>query len=177
MSDIAKYTKTAMAIHWIMALLILGMFCLGWYMDDLPKGSDERSYFFALHKSLGLSAFLLLVLRVLWRVTHKPPELPSSLDNWQRKTATAVHHSLYLLMLLQPLTGYLSSSFSGYKTKFWGVVALPQWADKNKALNETFTEIHEIVSVVLLICILLHIAGAFAYLFMKHENVLKRILP
>lgn len=171
-----KYTYIAIFIHWAMALLILGMFLLGWYMEDLPKGPD-RGYFFALHKSIGLTIALLLLARILWRIFHKPPALPLTIKTWQRKLATAAHHSLYLLMFLQPLTGYLSSSYAGYGTKFWGWFALPEWAEKNKELNDMFSEIHEAVSVVLLTVILIHIAGALAYLVSKHENVMRRMLP
>lgn len=166
-----------MTLHWIMALLIFLLFALGWYMSDLPKGSDERSYFFALHKSIGLTVFGFLILRILWRIFNTPPALPLTLKTWQRTLATMTHHSLYVLMLLQPLTGYLSSSFSGYKTRIWGVIVLPQWAEKNKELNNLFCEFHEICSILLAICILLHLAGAFAFLFSKHENVLPRMMP
>ncbi len=166
-----------MALHWIMALLIFILLLLGWWMEDLPKGSDERSYFFALHKSIGLTTFALLVLRLAWRVFNTPPGLPITLRTWQRQLAIIIHHSLYVLMIVQPLTGYLSSSFSGYKTKIWGVIILPQWADKNKELNAMFSEFHEICSILLSICILIHLAGAFAYMFSKHENVLLRMMP
>lgn len=172
-----KYTNVAMSLHWIMAILIFILLCLGWYMEDLPKGSDERSYFFALHKSLGLTAALFLILRILWRVFNTPPDLPLTIKGQYRKLATITHHSLYLLMVLQPLTGYLSSSFSGYKTKFWNVIVLPQWAEKSKELNEFFTSLHEINALLLTLCIAIHIAGAFAFLYLNHDNVLSRMVP
>lgn len=167
----------AMFLHWSMAVLILGLFCLGWYMEDLPVGTEERTYFFKLHKSLGLTVFLLLILRIIWSILVQKPALPGSLTAWQRKLATAVHHSLYLFMLIQPLTGFISSTFTKYKTSFWGLFKLPKLAEENKEWNEFFTQIHEISSVILLILIILHLAGAFAFLYSKHENVLKRMLP
>lgn len=177
MSEVQKYSKLAMSLHWIMALLILAMFCLGWYMEDLPKGSDERSYFFKLHKNIGMTLFLLLILRIICAVIDKRPGLPNSLASWQRKLATATHHSLYLFMILQPLTGFISSSFTKYKTSFWGVIDLPRIFEPSKEWNDFFTEVHEICSVVLLVLILIHLAGALAFLVSKHENVLRRMLP
>ncbi len=166
-----------MSLHWLMAFLIFALFCVGWYMGDLPKGSDERSYFFRLHKSIGLTVFLLLFLRLSWAIIRKPPVLPASIANWQRKLATVAHRSLYILMFIQPITGFISASFSGYKTKFWGIFTMPQWAEKDKEWNAIFSEIHEATSIILLIIILIHIAGALAFLLSNHENVLKRMLP
>jgi len=145
-------------------------------MVDLPRGSDERSFFFALHKSFGITTAIVVFLRIAWRVSHRAPALPQSLATWQRRAATAVHHLLYFFLILQPVSGYVSSSFSGYKTRLWGV-ALPHWGWKDQVLNETFTEIHVASSVALLILIGIHLCGALAHLLMPHENVLRRMVP
>ncbi len=177
MSEVQKYSKLAMSLHWLMAILILVLFCLGWYMEDLPKGSDERSYFFRLHKNIGMTVFLLLFIRIIWAVIDRRPALPRSLSSWQRKLATATHHSLYLFMILQPLTGFISSSFTKYKTSFWGIIDLPRIFEPSKEWNDFFTAIHEISSIFLLTLIVIHLCGAFAFLISRHENVLSRMLP
>ncbi|MGH8247066.1 MAG: cytochrome b, partial [Gammaproteobacteria bacterium] len=97
-----RYDAVAMLLHWAMFILILVLFMLGWYMVDLPKDTPERTYFFALHKSTGLTLAALLVLRVAWRLKHAPPTLPESLAAWQRRLAEATHYLLYVCMLLQP---------------------------------------------------------------------------
>lgn len=102
-----------------MVLLIFTMFGLGWYMVELPDGSPERAWFFALHKSIGLTIALLALIRLGWRMSHKPPVLPETIAYWQRRLAHLTHHLLYVLMFLHPASGYISSSFSGHKTKFW----------------------------------------------------------
>ena len=136
-----RYNTTAIFLHWLMAILLITLFCLGWYMVDLPKGSDERSWFFALHKSIGLTMASLALIRLVWRFTHVPPSLPEAVSQFNRRLAGLTHWLLYVAMILQPLSGYISSSFSGYKTKIWGF-PLPHWGLKSPVLNEIFTDIH-----------------------------------
>ena len=171
-----RYDNVAIALHWLTVLLIITLYGLGWYMVDIPRGTPERSFYFALHKSFGLTTALVVLVRLGWRFGHRPPALPDTLMHWQRITATAIHHLLYLFLLVQPLTGYISSSFSGYKTRWWGI-PLPQWGWKNQVLNETFTEMHVICSVILLLLVVVHVCGALAHLYMRHDNVLGRMAP
>ena len=171
-----KYTVVAMIIHWLMVILIFTLFGLGWYMTDLPKGTPERAWFFALHKSVGLTAASVAVLRLAWRLTHVPPALPETIVLWQRRLANATHHLLYLFMFLQPVTGYISSSFSGHGIKFWGI-PLPEWGWEDKSLTELFADIHGASSVVLLSLVILHVLGALHHGFTAEKGVVWRMLP
>lgn len=170
-----RYDAISMLLHWLTVLLICLLFSLGWYMVDLPKGSPERGYFFALHKSVGLSTALVVLLRLGWRAVQAAPPLPGTIAAWQRKLAVATHVLLYVFLVLQPLSGYLSSSFSGYATHWWGV-PLPEWGWQDAALNELFTDIHEASSDVLLCLIILHVCGALVHLA-GPDKVLFRMLP
>lgn len=172
--EVQRYSPTAIIIHWLMAIMIIGMIGLGVYMADLPKGSDERSWFFALHKSIGLTLALLAIFRLAWKIKSKAPELPASVSLTKQKLANATHYLLYLMMFIQPISGYISSSFSGYKTRFWGI-PLPHWGWKAPELNELFTEIHEISAFFLTALILLHIAGAFYHIHKKETDLIKRM--
>ncbi len=177
MTTIGRYDHFAMLLHWLMALFILLMLGLGWYMEDLPKGSPERSWFFALHKSIGLSLALLVVVRLCWRLLPPPPPpLPEELASWQKRGARGVHFLLYLSMFVQPVSGYLSSSFSGYKTRFWGI-PLPDWGWKSPELNEFFTEIHEISSVLLVALIVCHILAVIVHVKRGEVHILQRMTP
>jgi cytochrome b561 len=171
-----KYSNFAIFIHWLMVILIFVMFGLGWYMVDLPKGSDERSWFFALHKSIGLTLAILVIIRLVWCTMHKPPALPDNIEQWKQKLANLTHNILYLLMFLQPVSGYISSSFSGYKTKFWGY-PLPYWGWKDQVLNELFTVIHVASSITLIGFIILHILGAVSHMIGTDQAVMQRMLP
>ena len=171
---IKRYNSIAITIHWLMAILILFMFVLGIYMVDLPKGSDERSWFFALHKSMGLTLALLALIRLSWKLISKSPELPDDVLPIQKKAAISTHNLLYLMMFIQPITGYLSSCFAGYKTKFWGV-PLPHWGWKSPELNQLFTTFHEVSALFLGLLILLHIAGAMYHIHKKQFHLFKRM--
>lgn len=170
------YDITSIILHWLTVLLVCALFGLGWYMVDLPKGSPERSYFFALHKSTGLTTAAVMFARIGWRLRHPAPPLPASVVPWQRRLAGATHLLLYFFLVLQPLSGYLSASFSGYATRFWGI-PLPQWGWQNSMINELFTDIHVASSIALLCLIILHVCGALAHIVGAHENVLVRMLP
>lgn len=170
-----KYTRTAMMLHWGMAILVCALFALGWYMVELPKG-PARGEAFALHKSLGLSAFLLLVWRLGWRLRHPAPALPVSVPTWQARLAHGVHWAFYGLLVCQPVTGYLSSSYSGYSTRLFGL-PLPQWGHADPPLNQFFTELHVAGSLALLALIVVHLIGTLSHLLQPGENLLRRMLP
>lgn len=174
-SNPEKYTRTAMFIHWLMAALVLVLIGLGWYMVELPQG-PSRSYYFALHKSLGLSVFALLVLRIAWRIAHRPPALPDSVLWWQRGMAHVVHLGFYALLLVQPLSGYVSSSFSGYKTRWFGI-PLPHWGWRDAPLNELFTEIHVISSIALVVLITTHLLGVLSHVLAGQWALVRRMWP
>ena len=171
---IKRYNTVAVIIHWIMAILLICMFILGIYMVDLPKGSDERSWFFALHKSMGLTLAFLVLVRLFWKLISESPPLPDDVTPIQKIAAVSTHHLLYLMMFIQPITGYISSSFSGYKTKFWGI-SLPHWGWKSSELNQLFTTIHDISAVIFGLLIFLHISGAMYHIHKKQFHLFKRM--
>ena len=171
----ARYTTVAIAIHWLTVVLVGALFALGWFMVDLPKGPG-RSYYFALHKSVGLTVFALLCVRVAWRLRHRPPAFPPGLASWEARLARAVHHAFYLLLVLQPASGYLSSSFSGYNTQWFGV-PLPAWGWHDAPLNEFFTELHVLCSITLLVLIGVHVAGFLSHLIQGERALARRMWP
>jgi cytochrome b561 len=175
MKELNRYTRVAIVLHWIMVPAILMQFSLGWYMVDLPK-SPERSYFFALHKSIGLTIFLMAMIRLGWRLMHNPPPLPATLPHWQRESARVTHTMLYILMFLQPLSGYLSSSFSGYTTNLFGI-PLPAWGWKDPVLNQLLTDFHIISSIILALLISAHILGALVHVLTPGDHIFRRIWP
>ncbi len=178
-NKIQKYTLTAIALHWIIAILIITLFAIGLYMVELPKDvtPSVRKPWFELHKSLGVTVFLLLLLRIFWRMTHKPPALPDFITRKQQNFINIIHKLFYVSMILQPISGYLSSSFSGYKTKLFGLV-LPYWGWKDEQYNEFFTEIHEVSAMILFAFIVIHLAGIVVHKFKGNgKSIMQRMLP
>lgn len=176
MSDSAdRYTGFAIVLHWVIAFVVFCLFAIGWNMVDLPRGPD-RSYYFALHKSLGLTVLGLAFVRVIWRVSHRPPLHHESLARWRITIARSAHLLFYILLFLQPVSGYLSSSFSGYATRVFGL-PLPQWGWRDPPVNEFFTEIHVVSAVLFVVLIGIHILGAISHAFARDDGVLRRIRP
>lgn len=171
-----RYTSPAMAAHWLVALLIFVGFGLGQFMTDLPT-SPEKLQYYAWHKWLGVTVFLLAVLRVAWRVTHPVPALPADMPRWQRSSAHAAHIGLYLLMFLIPLSGWLFSSASGYQTIYLGVLPLPDLVGKSKALADTFKVTHVVLNNVLLFVVLLHFAAAAKHHWFERNGLMHRMIP
>lgn len=163
-----------MALHWAIAVLVPVLLGIGWYMADLPTGA-ERSGLIRLHKTLGISVFLLMLARLGWRLAHRPPPL-TGVPDWQVRMAWINHRVLYLLLFLQPLSGYLSSSFSGYSTSYFGI-PLPEWGWKDEELNAIFNTVHRYTARVLAGLVLLHLLGALTHLLVYRDSVVQRILP
>jgi cytochrome b561 len=174
--DIGRYRLPAIVLHWLIALLIIGMICLGYYMTGIPKNTPERSFFLNLHKSFGLLAAMLILVRLGWRVSHTVPPLPASVPSWQASAARWSHRLLYACMVLQPLTGYVSSSFNKFGIKFFGL-DLPNWGWEDKYLRELFVGFHHTIAVVLIVLIVLHVLAALKHLLIDRDGVFQRMLP
>ena len=167
-----RYTLPAIALHWGQAVLVIWLLWLGWTMTDLPKGA-ERSAAYGLHKSLGLLALLLLVIRLLWR--RRNPAPPAISGGWEAKLATATHHALYIFLLMAPLAGYLASSFTPYALKFFGI-EIPKAGWPDESLNGVFKLLHVAFVWGGAGLIALHVAGAVKHVI-KRDGTLLRMLP
>ncbi|AXS80500.1 cytochrome b [Dechloromonas sp. HYN0024] len=167
-----RYTLPAIALHWGQAILIAWLLWLGWTMVDLPKGA-ERSAAYGLHKSLGLLALLLVVVRLAWRRGHPAPSAISG--GWEARLAMVTHYGLYALLALVPLAGYLASSFTTYATKFFGV-ELPRIVAPSESFNAIFKLLHEGLVWGIAALIVLHVAGAVKHAMLR-DGTLQRMLP
>ena len=129
-----RYTTVAVALHWLVAAVLLAQFTWGWAMQQVPKQPPGlRADAFNLHKSVGLVLLALMLVRLGWRLLHPPPPL-SGLPHWQRVLASWTHRLLYASLIVQPVAGYLGSVFSGYPVKWFGVT-LPAWGWSSPALK------------------------------------------
>jgi len=194
-NSISRYTKTAIILHWLIGFAILGMFALGWYMSDLPKDAPKsaaydlfdwgvytwqlseevspRTFYYNLHKSVGVALLVLIAIRILWRVTHRPPALLASMKNWEKKLAAGGHHLLYLLMVAMPVSGVIMATYSKYGLSFFGL-PLIKGLD-NKDMRELFVEVHEVIGVILITIIILHVVAALKHKFIDKDETMKRM--
>jgi cytochrome b561 len=190
-----RYTKTAIILHWLIAFFIFGMFALGWYMADLPKDGPKqmahdlfdlgiytwqsaeaispRNFYFNLHKSLGVTILALIALRVLWRITHRPPAMLTSYKAWEKKLANGTHHLLYLLMVAVPLTGLIMAMYGKYGVKWFGLNFIA--GTDNKPVRDFFEGAHEAIGIVLLVAVAIHVAGALKHKIIDKDETSKRM--
>lgn len=168
-----RYDPGAISLHWLHAVLIAALFVIGLSIDDLPRG-PERSATIALHKSLGITALLLLALRLAWRRLHPPPA-DERLDALQQRLARNGHRAVYLLLALTPLSGYLSSSFTSYPMRFFGYL-IPKAGWPDESLNALFSAAHTLFAWTLLALILMHVAAVILHR-LQGVPVLYRMLP
>ncbi len=169
-----RYTRTAIALHWVIALAVIAQFTWGWWMQGIPKQPPGiRADAFNLHKSVGLTILALMVLRLAWRRYHPAPALPA-MPPWQRRAAHINHGVLYLALFVQPLAGYLGSVFSGYPVKLFGM-ALPMWGWKDVFLKDFFGTVHLVNSWVLAGAVALHVAAALKHALVDRDRTLARM--
>ena len=170
------YTRTAKGLHWLIALLMLGLLGLGFYMHDLPL-SPQKLQLYAWHKWAGVTVFLLVIVRLAWRVTHQPPPLPAGMPRWQQWAAQATHLLLYVLMLAIPLSGWLMRSAKGFQTVWFGVLLLPDLLAKDKALGDLLATLHMSLNLLLVALLVAHVGASLKHHFIDRDDVLLRMLP
>lgn len=175
MSHPTRYTRTAILLHWLLGLALLGSFCVGLYMSDLPL-SPQRLKLFNWHKWAGITILALSLLRLAWRLTHRPPaDLP--MPAWQVSVAHWTHRGLYLLFFAVPLAGWAYSSAAGFPIVLFGVLPLPDFVPVDKPLAEALKEVHEALAWALAVLVLLHVAGALKHQFVDKDGLLERMRP
>ena len=171
-----RYTGAAIVLHWLMAILLVGLFVLGFYMHDLPL-SPEKLQLYSWHKWAGVTAFAFVLIRLTWRLTHRPPALPETMPRLMKLAAHAGHHTLYLLMMVIPLSGWLMSSAKGFQTVWFGVLPIPDLIDKNKALGDLLQTTHMALNLLFLLTLAGHIGAALKHHFIDKDDILIRMLP
>ena len=171
-----RYTRTAVGLHWLMALLLLAAFAVGLYMTGL-KLSPLKLQIYSWHKWAGVTLFLLALLRLGWRAGHRPPPTPEGTPRWQAVAAEGTHHLLYLLMLVIPLSGWLMSSAKGFQTVWFGVLPLPDLLAKDKELGDLLATVHQLLSYVFAALVVTHTGAAFKHYFVDRDEILARMLP
>jgi len=171
-----RYSATAIALHWLVALMLLCSATLGLYMADLQL-SPIKLKLYSWHKWLGVTIFLVAAGRLFWRLTHPAPALPATVPAWQRRAAALSHALLYALLFVIPVSGWLMSSALGVQVVYFGVLPLPDLVEKDLALGERLKLAHLALNLTLLALVLLHAAAALKHHFLDRDEVLHRMLP
>ncbi|QLC24562.1 cytochrome b [Parasphingopyxis algicola] len=171
-----RYTKVAMTLHWIIAILVISNIGLAELTEDLSR--EARGPYMDVHKAFGITVLVLTLSRIAWRLGHKPPPLPASMPAWQTATARISHFTFYLLLLALPFSGWLWMSTYPAPISWFGFFNVPLWpVAGQEALGETLHEGHEIMGKAMLALVVLHILGAFKHLLVDKDGVFGRMLP
>jgi cytochrome b561 len=175
MTDRTQYDSTAKVLHWLVVALLLAQYLIGWLMPDIHRGmkpGDAMTW----HISVGIVILALIVLRLIWRLTHRvAPE--SSLEPWQRAGAEAVHWLLYVLVLLTTISGWLFASFRGWSISFFFLAPMPMLSSENTTALRAINHWHQKFEWTLLILIGVHVLAALMNLLFYRNRVMQRMLP
>ena len=171
----ARYTGTAIALHWLLALMIVGSFAVGTYMVELPF-SVSRLKLYNWHKWAGVTILALSFLRLAWRLTHRPPA-DVAMPRWQQRAAHAAHIALYVLFFAVPLAGWAYSSAAGFPIVWFGVLPLPDFVPVDRALAEAIKPVHETLAIGMAVIVLVHVAAALKHQLVDRDGLLRRMAP
>ena len=171
------YGSFAKLLHWSIVLLIVPQYFLVEGAEELPEGSAQAAQLMDLHKSLGLLVLILAVVRIAWKIVNRPHPAPIGEVVWQRKAAAAGHGLLYLLILLQPLTGWIMVSASGNPVSLFGWLTFPALVGTNHDLHEALEEVHEVLFWLIVTVAAIHVAAALFHHWVLKDQTLRRMLP
>lgn len=174
-TPVHRYTTPAITLHWLLAVMIVGSFAFGLYMTSLPF-SPARLKYYNWHKWAGIVILTLSAVRLLWRLTHRPPPEPT-MPAWQRGAAHAVHGALYLLFFAVPLVGWAYSSAAGFPIVVFGLLPLPDFVPVDKALAEALKPWHGWLAYTLAAVVVLHVAAALKHQWIDRDRLLARMWP
>lgn len=173
-----RYTPLSVVLHWLLGTALVANFLLGWYMSDLPF-SPQRLQYYSWHKWAGVVVLTLSLVRLLWRLTYRPPALPSAVEaampGWQRMAHQATHLGLYALFFAVPLLGWTFSSAAGFPVVVFGVLPLPDLVPVNDGLADALKEAHQWAAYAMAALVGVHVAGALKHHFIDRDGLLSRM--
>lgn len=182
--SVRRYTLVAIVLHWAIAAAVLTNLYLGWRMNR-AEGMDKFTLF-QLHKSVGITVLALTLLRLVWRLAHRPPTLPPTMTRWERTAAHSAHLVFYLLMVAMPLTGWaiVSASALNIPTLLYGTIPLPHLgfvhdlslAGRHGVETGAGTT-HVLLAYLFAGLIVLHVAAALKHQFLDRDEVMFRMMP
>lgn len=168
-----RYTTTAIVLHWLLAAAIFASLLVGNFLSGLPV-SPLHLRLANWHKWAGVTILALSLLRLAWRLAHRPPpDVPMA--RWQRSVAHATHWAMYLLFIAVPLAGWAYSSASGFPVVWFGVLALPDFVAADKALAESLAPLHALLAYLLAALIAVHVAAAIKHHVVDRDGLLARM--
>jgi cytochrome b561 len=169
------YTPIARLLHWTVAVLVLLMIPLGIVIAN-EWGGPAQTFLYNLHKSIGATLIPIVIVRILYRLIHPAPPLPSDIPAIQRFAAHANHWALYVLILIQPLVGYIMTSSYRAPVPFFGLFNLPPIWPEDRALSEWLSVVHLYIGLAIAVLAAIHISAALYHHFVRKDRILMRMI-
>ncbi|MEM9968301.1 MAG: cytochrome b/b6 domain-containing protein [Pseudomonadota bacterium] len=177
-----RYGSVTKTFHWLMALLIFSLIGMGWYAERLPYETDaelaRKAWFFSMHKTFGVLAFFVALLRIFWALSQRKPGLINSDRRLESFAAETVHWLLYGALVIVPLSGWIShAAASGFAPIWWPFGQSLPLVPKSVQVEHAFSVVHWISGQILVLSILFHVAGAIKHHVIDRDCTLRRMAP
>lgn len=176
-----RYSTVHRWLHWAIAVIAVGLLAAGLTLGFLGFSGAKEAFggpatnaLYFLHKSFGITLLILMLARLVVRARNGKPPYATPLEPWQRILSTAVHHLLYIALIVQPAIGWLATGAGGFPVTFFGL-QLPKILAKNERLSEQLYAVHGTIGFILLALIALHVAGALYHWTIRRDGVMQRM--
>lgn len=170
-----RYAAPARFFHWTTALLMLVMWPVGLVIDKFYEIEWLKLLLYFIHENIGVTIWLLTLARLAYRFRNPPPPLPADTPLAIRAAAHATHALLYVILLTQPIAGFITTNAWGFPLTFWGMLPMPDPVGNNEALAKPLQYYHWVWGVVLLVILAAHIAGALYHLLIRKDGIFQRM--
>ena len=174
-SKALRYSTGTKILHWLIAIIVIAMLAVSFFLGDLPKQYKPTAFF--VHKSFGLTVLFLMIIRLLWVSLTGKPNLPITVSFWQKALARSVQFSLYLFLFAMPLSGWIMAVSANKAPSFFGLFHANLPIEPNKTLAHLMNDLHTVFAWTLIALILLHIAGGLKHYLIDKDRVLQSMLP
>ncbi len=171
-----RFGLVASTLHWLTLVLLIAAFTLAISMVNMPF-SPRKLEFYSWHKWVGVTIFLVVLLRLAWRLVNPVPPQPSGMPQWQRRLAALSHGALYAVLIVMPVTGWIMSSALNLPVVYLGLIHIPSPFGVDRALGEAMKAVHLSLAVTLLVLVSIHILAALYHHLVLRDDVLRRMLP
>ncbi|HEX3954646.1 MAG TPA: cytochrome b/b6 domain-containing protein [Stellaceae bacterium] len=175
--DIHTYGLVARVVHWLVAVLAVVVVGLGWSILGSARETGWRDLLLLLHRSFGLLVLALMVFRIIWRLSHPPPPLPTDFPRFEALAAHADHALLYLMFIVMPLSGYANAALSGHLVNLFGIIAIPPLLPESGRLSQIAVAVHLAGQFLIYMLVGVHVAAALVHRYVRGNAILDRMLP
>ena len=170
-----RYTELSQHLHWLTPPIVLAQVAIAWVMLSLPNTAGQKGLLFDLHKSIGITIWLLIAVRLAWRFTHPAPPPGREMPGWMDMAGKVNHWLMYLVLFAMPISGYVMSAMGSHGVSFWGL-PLPS-LPKVEAIGKLAYLGHSTAQYALYALVLLHVAATVYHVAVRRDGTLQRMIP